>query len=54
MLINVTENQLNKIIEVLAEKPEQVQDKYSLLHYLKLVKLNCETNQQPQLDDIPF
>jgi hypothetical protein len=54
MLVNLTENQLNKIIEVLEEKPEQVKDKYSLFYYLRLVRLNRSTNQQPALDDIPF
>jgi hypothetical protein len=54
VLINLTKNQLEKIIEVLEEKPEQVEDKYSLLSYLKLVKVNREAEQQPQLDDIPF
>jgi hypothetical protein len=52
--INLTKNQLEKIIEVLEEKPEQVEDKYSLLSYLKLVKVNREAEQQPELDDIPF
>ena len=54
MLVNLTENQLNKIIEALEKQPEQINDKYSLLAYLKLVRLNRSTNQQPVLDDIPF
>jgi hypothetical protein len=54
MLVNLTESQLNKIIEALEKQPEQVNDKYSLLAYLKLVRLNRSTNQQPVLDDIPF
>jgi hypothetical protein len=54
MLVNLTESQLNKIIELLEKQPEQVEDEYSLLAYLKLVRLNRSTNQQPVLDDIPF
>jgi hypothetical protein len=54
MLVNLTENQLNKIIEALEKQPEQVEDKYSLLYYLRLVRLNRSPNQYPALDDIPF
>lgn len=53
MLVNLTQKQLEKVIEALEEKPEQINDKFSVLNYLKMVKQN-ELEQQLNLDEIPF
>jgi hypothetical protein len=54
MQILLTEKQLNKIIEALEKNPEEVNDKFSLLSYLKTVKRLESECQQSQLDDIQF
>jgi len=54
MQVMLTENQLNKIIKALEEKPEEVDDKFSLLNYLKIVRRVEFQLQETELDDVPF
>jgi hypothetical protein len=54
MQVLLTEKQLNKIIEVLEEKPEEVNDRFSLLNYLKIVRRVEFQLQETELDDVPF
>lgn len=54
MQVMLTENQLNKIIKALEEKPEEVNDKFSVLNYLKIVRRVEFQLQETELDDVPF
>jgi hypothetical protein len=55
MLVNLTQKQIEEIIEALEKDTEQVKSKFSTLCYLKIVKREeIDFQPAPELDDIPF
>jgi hypothetical protein len=53
MLINLTQNQLEQIIEALEKDVDKPDRNHPLKSYLKSIKNLCD-NQSIELDEIPF
>ena len=52
MLVNLTQKQLETIIQALEKEPEQINDMFSVRNYLKIV---IQNEPSPvELDDILF